>query len=551
VASRSILSVSFMNPSRSLRAQLLLLIGGGLVLLLVLALAGFGLLSRQLDGYQGLLQGPLEEARLVDATNLAFKSQVQEWKNVLLRGGAADQRERYWKQFQDEEARVQDLLAQLQRSADDPELRQRLQQLAQSHRDLGEAYRRGLAAYVAANFVAAQGDTAVKGIDRATSEQLSGLVTVLHQRASDQAQRLAAEARRTVLLAVCAMLAFAVLIALLSAWLVNRRIVGPLAQVTEQLVRLSEGRFGQPLAETRRDEVGRLSRAANHLRDFFSDLAGQLRQGTGALDATTQALGAIAQRSGEGIRDQFSRTDQVATAMHEMSATAEEVARHSGSAATAANEADLAAQEGEASMTRTIATIERMHREISRTAAVIARLESDSDRIGSVLEVIRGIADQTNLLALNAAIEAARAGDAGRGFAVVADEVRSLAVRTASSISEIHQLIATLQGAAHEAAEAVRAGAAESTAGRDQVVASGERLRSITTAVEAIRDMNRQIATAAEEQTSVAEDIARNLAEIVTVARHNEEDLQRTQNASERLQGVSQDLSSLAARLRD
>ncbi|MGF7243953.1 methyl-accepting chemotaxis protein [Pseudomonas oryzihabitans] len=540
-----------MIPSRSLRAQLLLLIGGGLVLLLVLALAGFGLLSRQLDGYQGLLEGPLEEARLVDATNLAFKSQVQEWKNVLLRGGAADQRERYWKQFQDEEARVQDLLAQLQRSADDPELRQRLQQLAQSHRDLGEAYRRGLAAYVAANFVAAQGDTAVKGIDRATSEQLSGLVTALHQRASDQARRLAAEARRTVLMVVCAMLAFAILIALLSAWLVNRRIVGPLAQVTEQLVRLSEGRFGQPLAETRRDEIGRLSRAANRLRDFFSDLAGQLRQGTGALDATTQELGAIAQRSGAGIRDQFSRTDQVATAMHEMSATAEEVARHSGSAATAANDADRAAQEGEASMTQTIATIERMHREISRTAEVIARLESDSDRIGSVLEVIRGIADQTNLLALNAAIEAARAGDAGRGFAVVADEVRSLAVRTASSISEIHQLIATLQGAAHEAAEAVRAGATESSAGRDQVLASGERLRSITTAVEAIRDMNRQIATAAEEQTSVAEDIARNLVEIVTVARHNEEDLQRTHIASERLQGVSQDLSSLAGRLRD
>ncbi|MCO6705021.1 methyl-accepting chemotaxis protein, partial [Streptomyces sp. CHB9.2] len=91
---------------------------------------------------------------------------------------------------------------------------------------------------------------------------------------------------------------------------------------TEQLVQLSEGRLGQPLAESRRDEVGRLARAANHLRDFFVDLAGQLRQGTGALDATTQELGAIAQRSGEGIRDQFSRTDQVATAMHEMSATA-------------------------------------------------------------------------------------------------------------------------------------------------------------------------------------------------------------------------------------
>ena len=252
------------------------------------------------------------------------------------------------------------------------------------------------------------------------------------------------------------------------------------------------------------------------------------------LDATTQELGAIAQRSGEGIR----RTDQVTTAMHEMSAAVEEVARHSGSAATAANDAHRAAQEGETSMTQTIATIERMHAEITRTAAVIARLEHDSERIGSVLEVIRGIADQ-NLLALNAAIEAAPAEDAGRGFAVVADEVRSLAVRTASSISEIHQLIATLQGAA------------ESSAGRDQVVASGERLRSITLAVEAIRDMNRQIATATEEQTSVAEDIARNLAEIVTVARHNEEDLKRTQSASESLHVVSQDPSQLASRIRD
>lgn len=129
--------------------------------------------------------------------------------------------------------------------------------------------------------------------------------------------------------------------------------------------------------------------------------------------------------------------------------------------------------------------------------------------------------------------------------------VSNLAVRTSSSINEIYQLIAMLQDAAPEAAEAVCGGAAESSAGRDHVLASGERLRSITLAVEAIRDMNRQIATAAEEQTSVAEDIAHNLADIVTVARHNEEDLPRTQSASESLHVVSQDLSRLASRLRD
>ncbi|WP_419203914.1 methyl-accepting chemotaxis protein [Pseudomonas argentinensis] len=232
-----------------------------------------------------------------------------------------------------------------------------------------------------------------------------------------------------------------------------------------------------------------------------------------------------------------------------MSATAEEVARHAASAARAADQADQAAQEGETTMAGTIATIEQLHGEITRTAEVIARLDSDSERIGGVLEVIRGIADQTNLLALNAAIEAARAGEAGRGFAVVADEVRNLSSRTASSISEIHQLIANVQGASKEASAAIAAGAQQSAAGRAQVGVAGERLHSITRAVEAIRDMNRQIATAAEEQTSVAEDIARNLAEIVSIAQSNEADLQRSESASRAMQGLSGDLSTLAARL--
>ena len=186
---------------------------------------------------------------------------------------------------------------------------------------------------------------------------------------------------------------------------------------------------------------------------------------------------------------------------------------------------------------------------ITSTAEVVRRLEGDSERIGKVLEVIRGIADQTNLLALNAAIEAARAGEAGRGFAVVADEVRTLAQRTAESTAEIHQIIDSVQTGAVNAVRAIESGQQRSEQGVEQVTEAGRMLQNITEAVEAIRDMNRQIATAAEEQTAVAEDISRNLTEITSIATTNQQHVERTQAASQNLHSLSLQLSDVTRRL--
>ncbi|MGS7253551.1 methyl-accepting chemotaxis protein [Pseudomonas anuradhapurensis] len=232
-----------------------------------------------------------------------------------------------------------------------------------------------------------------------------------------------------------------------------------------------------------------------------------------------------------------------------MSATAQEVARHAAEAARAADDADHSAQAGEQVMQQTIDIIGVVNREIAGTAAVIRDLEHDSTRIGKVLEVIRGIAEQTNLLALNAAIEAARAGEAGRGFAVVADEVRSLAQRTAASIAEIQQIIEAVQSGAVEAVKAIESGQQRSEEGAAQVQQAGQMLQRITLAVEAIRDMNRQIATAAEEQTSVAEDISRNLIEITRIATANQEAVQHTEQAGQRLHGLSGQLGEVTSRL--
>ncbi|MFJ3487516.1 methyl-accepting chemotaxis protein [Pseudomonas sp. NPDC090202] len=536
--------------SKSLKLQILALLSGSLFLVLLIALACFQFLSNNVQAYRGLLEGPLQASQLVDQANLQFKIQVQEWKNVLLRGKQAGDRDKFWGQFEDQERQVQDTLGRLSAMTGlDGATKTQVERLRDEHRALGVAYRKGRDAFVAAGGDPVAGDQAVKGVDRAASEQMSSLVATLRKQSDEQSQSISSTASQTIVVGTLVMLVSALLVGLLTLWMVNRNIVGPIRSLIDYVAQLSEGRFSERVAVTRQDELGRLAVAANTLRDFLADTFSRLKRSTTDLDSAGGELKAIAALMAQGSHEQFERTDQVATAMTEMSATAQEVARHAAQAAQAADEADRSSQDGGKVMSATITAITRMRTEIGNTATVIRRLESDSERIGKVLEVIRGIAEQTNLLALNAAIEAARAGDAGRGFAVVADEVRTLAQRTAASTAEINQIISSVQTGAVDAAQAIENGQARSQESVDQVTLAGSSLQRITEAVEAIRDMNRQIATAAEEQTSVAEDISRNLTEITAIATTNQDNVQRTQTASRDLHELSVGLNDVISRL--
>ncbi|KJK06608.1 Methyl-accepting chemotaxis protein CtpH [compost metagenome] len=533
---------------KSLSVQILALLGGSLLAMLVIALVCFQLLSSSVRGYGQLINGPLQASQLIDEANLQFKVQVQEWKNVLLRGKQPAELDKYWQQFLAREQQVQRILDQLIQASEAP-LKARAEQLKQSHRQLGQAYTQGRQAFLAAGADPSAGDLAVKGVDRATSEQMSELVSQLRSEAQGRAQAINQSAERTVWLGLLVMFGSALLVGLLSLWLVNRNLIEPIRGLIEYVAQLSQGRFDARVATDREDELGRLAVAANTLRDFLAETVARLQDNAGELENASGELRNIAGGMARGADDQFQRTDQVATAMHQMSATAQEVARHAAQAARAADDADHSAQAGEQVMQATIDTIATVNQEIAGTAAVIRHLETDSVRIGKVLEVIRAIAEQTNLLALNAAIEAARAGEAGRGFAVVADEVRNLAQRTAASIAEINQIISAVQSGAVEAVKAIESGQQRSEEGAEQVQRAGQMLQRITLAVEAIRDMNRQIATAAEEQTSVAEDISRNVVEITRIATANQQAVQQTEQAGQRLHGLSGQLGEVTARL--
>jgi len=535
---------------KSLRAQILALLSGSLLAMLLIALACFHFLSSGVQSYSQLIAGPLHTSQLIDEANLQFKVQVQEWKNVLLRGKQPADLAKYWSQFEERQRDVQNILGELAgQKGIEATLKSRIERLREEHRQLGAAYQKGRDAYVAAGGDPSAGDAAVKGVDRATSEQMSALVAELRKQGTEQSALISASADRTVWLGLLVMLASGLLIGLLSLWLVSRNLIEPIRNLIDYVSRLSRGQLAERVVSERRDELGNLAAAANTLRDFLADTFTRLQRSASDLDSASGELNAIATTMAGGTSEQFNRTDQVATAMNEMSATAQEVARHAADAARAADDADQSAQQGEKVMQTTIHSITQMRGEIANTATVIRRLETDSGRIGKVLEVIRGIAEQTNLLALNAAIEAARAGEAGRGFAVVADEVRNLAQRTAESIIEINQIIQNVQTGAVDAAQAIESGQARSDESVEQVTQAGAMLERITLAVEAIRDMNRQIATAAEEQTSVAEDISRNLTEITAIASTNLDNVQRTESASQNLHGLSGQLNEVTARL--
>jgi methyl-accepting chemotaxis protein len=307
------------------------------------------------------------------------------------------------------------------------------------------------------------------------------------------------------------------------------------------------GDFSRPLAVRHGDdEIGRITTAYNRLLEQVGEMIRAVRQAAEGGAGQCVQMAAMAADNAEHVQAQRSEIEQVATAMNEMLATSHEVARSTVDAAGAADTAEQETSRGDALMQDSVLAIRQLSQQVEGLAEVLQQLLADSDQIARVLEVISAIAAQTNLLALNAAIEAARAGEQGRGFAVVADEVRSLAGRTQASAGEISGLIERLQ------AQAGRAGTAmeESRQGSEQTLQQVEAVQrvfvQIVNAVQAIRGMTGQIATAAEEQSQVAEEMNQSLTRIAGIAESSAHSAQATEQGSQR---INQDMGNLQAQM--
>ena len=277
--------------------------------------------------------------------------------------------------------------------------------------------------------------------------------------------------------------------------------------------------------------------------------ANELTKATNELSFAASHLSGVTESTIHNINKQQLETDMVATAMNEMSTTVEEVARNASEAASAAEHANQSANKGESIAQVSKQSIDALVENVNEASNVIAQLEKQSTDITVVLDVIKGIAEQTNLLALNAAIEAARAGEQGRGFAVVADEVRSLATRTQESAREIDEMITSLQSGVRSSVSVMEAASLKGNESSEKVDETFNALKDIHQSVNIINDMNAQIATAAEEQSAVANEINQNIVSITQVAEETSQGASSTQETSVNIATISQQLKTLVEQM--
>ena len=334
----------------------------------------------------------------------------------------------------------------------------------------------------------------------------------------------------------------ATLLAIAIAIITVSRITKPLAEVNRILDIVASGDMTQRLDDSAKDEFGELSKSCNTLIDSLRSLIKGIISRSTQLAAASEQTSAITAESSQAIRNQQAQVEQAATATTEMSSTSQTVSNSAQQALSEIKNADKEAERVKGISNNNKATIEQLAREVDDASQVINKLHQDSASIGSILDVIRGIADQTNLLALNAAIEAARAGEYGRGFAVVADEVRSLASKTQESTQEIQSMIESLQTGAEAAVTAMSKGKQRAVSCVEQTDLASSALDSITFAVSQAHDVSEEISTAALEQQQVAQEISERLESIVAIAEQTAEGANQTNISSSEVAKLAEEL---------
>jgi len=551
---------------KNLTIKLRILILGFIAVGGVVIAGGFGIF--QLSRFNAHLEADLAEVRIgirtlidIQTASVEFKTQVQEWKNILIRGNKDEEFSKHEKAFFDKEKAVQERLKKAldvmkkENDSKNAAAIAEIDKLIKDHADLGAAYKTALSGFDKGDLEAGKKvDVAVKGKDRATTEGMSKVVAMLEKSEVDhlEAQVIASQgsyaSSRNLLIAL---MVVGFVLSTVIMYLTVTQISSQIAKVQETTADVK-----RTLDITRRievrgnDEMAQVATSVNALLDEFQSVVKQMKDaGDHVSHASDELSHSVTQLSG-AVEQQNEATSAMAASVEEMAVSVTHVSDSSTTAQGIAQDSLARAKEGGQVIERTVGEMVAMAETVQSTSHTMEELGKRTDEIGSIAGVIKEIADQTNLLALNAAIEAARAGEQGRGFAVVADEVRKLAERTSTATTEIGAVITAIQNETRSAVNDMHRVVTQVTSNAEGARKAGDSITQIRAGSERVVEVSSDIAVALKEQSSASELIAKQVEVIASMSEENTAAMGEARMASEEMKRLSNDMHDMVARFR-
>jgi methyl-accepting chemotaxis protein len=509
------------------RNKILLLLVCAMTVVLITVFIGFSSIQGAVTNYGEDVNQEVTIMLEVADLNVKFKTQVQEWKNTLIRGNDPKQLDKYWARFNKTATEIQKRYQHLlQVMPNSNPAKQHVQKFAQSYPEMLRAYRAGYDVFIASNKNISKGDSSVSGIDKKPTEYLTSAVEVVSTNILALKTENESRALSTFLMTKISTVIIIILVLIAVSWFISTNITAPLRDITLASRKIAEGDFTGDINSKNPDEIGQVARDFVQIQQGLSKVLRQIIKDIKGLGGIIENMFDAFKKVKSSLTNQTSETSRLALNMQELSESNNSVSEAISQPNTLVSDCAVLTDKGQVMFKENLETSHNMLKATNHASTIIADLKTDSDNIGNVVNVINGIAEQTNLLALNAAIEAARAGESGRGFAVVADEVRSLATKTQESTKQISDNINKLQNEADSAVQAMMQGKDQAEVSLSQTEKSQEFVDSLHSVIMQISSLHGIIEEEMDGQLGQTETINQALSNIEL---HNTQSMQEAE----------------------